>query len=541
MKFIKSLMLSLLCIAAALALPQTRGALAEDARFTESTDSIVEPEAGFYKAFSGYMRRNSDAPVIAEDSFLSYAGEYGIFHLRIDLADFSTNGGGRDAEIDDAALSSLEKTLTSLRSLKKGAIVRFSYNVTGATYTDADGRTRYLENEPPLWLIEKHIAALGGVISKYADVVLGVESGMLGPWGEQHSTALGSSAESNAHTYYAVVQTWLDSTPSSMGITVRRPRYFVYWLNERYGLELTVEDLGTFSCEEYPLAERVGFYDDGYLGSFSDLGTYSDREIETAFVGRQAEHTFFGGEVVADDLTDGMGEYNCVSFLEREAYITHTTYLNIDWNDSIIAEWKKSVYSGEDPLYSGKTSDFVFVGNHLGYRFVLRGAELPSSVTAGTSATFGMRVENVGFAPIIRKPKCEMVFVNGGAKVAVECAVDLTSVAAASDAEWEFGVDIPKQLAAGEWKVYLSVTAQSGGKIRFANPADYYDEDLGNYFGRVIVRAGYRDDNGSSSESASSGSGSSGGKRGCSGNAAGVSFALPLILALAACKRQLTP
>ncbi len=81
---------------------------------------------------------------------------------------------------------------------------------------------------------------------------------------------------------------------------MRRPLYFTYWVNEKYSLDLNVSDLSYFDASEYENAERVGVYNDGYLGSSSDLGTFTDRAAETAFIGRQAERTFYGGELVAD-------------------------------------------------------------------------------------------------------------------------------------------------------------------------------------------------------------------------------------------------
>lgn len=40
----------------------------------------------------------------------------------------------------------------------------------------------------------------------------------------------------------------------------------------------------------------MGLYNDGYMGSNSDLGTFSNREIETNWLHRVTEETYYGGE-----------------------------------------------------------------------------------------------------------------------------------------------------------------------------------------------------------------------------------------------------
>ena len=157
-----------------------------------------------------------------------------------------------------------------------------------------------------------------------------------------------------------------------MGVTVRRPLYFTYWLNKQYLLDLSVDDLVDFDSSKYANATRVGVYNDGYLGSSSDLGTFTNREAEIVFIGNQAQNTYYGGEVVADKNTGSIGEYNSVLYLEKEGFITHTSYLNIDWNyEYVISKWQSNTYKGSDLTYKNKATEFTFVNNRLGYRHLV--------------------------------------------------------------------------------------------------------------------------------------------------------------------------
>lgn len=435
--------------------------------YVETTDEIVNPAAGFYKAFTVKLTRGSNYEPVSEYTINYYSQDFGLYHILFDIADFSANAGGADAEIDASALSVADKLFGYLRKCKKGAIVRFDYNRAG---TQVGGK--YVEAEPSLDLVLKHIENVSTVISKYSDVILGIESGMLGPWGEQHSTTLASSG---ANTYYRLVQTWLDNTPNTMGITVRRPLYFSYWANVKFSLNMSVSDLANFDVSSYSQAERVGMYNDGYLGSSSDLGTFTDRAPETAFIGKQAERTYYGGELVADSQTGLLGEYNSVSYLETEGFVTHTSYLNIDWNYNVFNEYKKRTYNGADELYKGKTSEFTFVKNRLGYRFYLSQSK-DAVIDAQNKVSLSFTIANAGFSRILCPTRSKLVFTDGtNTSDPIDCDVDLSqipsakSVSEAGTKEFELSIDVPAQFANGNCSVYLRFCTEYGAEILLAN------------------------------------------------------------------------
>lgn len=451
---------------------------AQENSFEESSQLLVNPDCGFYKAFAGKLIANSNSSPVDLNKMAENAGAYGLFHLRIGLEDFSANAGARDREIDSSALNGLRSMLDSLRDLKMSAIIRFSYNVNGAE----DSSGNYLENEPSITWIVKHIKSLGAVISEYKDVILGVESGMVGPWGEQHSTALGSHEKSNAGTYHKIVQAWLESTPSEIGVTVRRPLYFTYWLNKQYSLDLSVDDLADFDSGKYSNASRVGVYNDGYLGSSSDLGTFTNRDAEIAFIGNQAQNTYYGGEVVADKKTGTIGEYNAVSYLEKEGFITHTSYLNIDWNyEQVISKWQANTYKGSDLTYKNKTTEFVFVNNRLGYRHLVTSVSAPNRGRAGETVTLILEIENKGFARMFRKPVATVIVKNEVKTESLECELDLTTIDSLDSKTFTLQIPLNEKIK-GESEIYINLQTVYGRNIYFANSAELeFDVELNAY------------------------------------------------------------
>ncbi len=452
--------------------------------YRESTENFINPERGFYQALSVTIPEAGSSAWWSVSTFSVFTRSFGLLHLRLGLENFSAAAGGKDEPISKDALDALGATLDALRTAGGTAIVRFSYNVSGAAENG-----KYLANEPSMELIERHIAQLGAVIKENTDVVAGVETGMLGPWGEQHSTPLASSGE---ETYYRLVEAWLRAVPETRTISVRRPLYYIYWANRKYGKELTQDTLGEETAAEGSDARRVGVYNDGYLGSSSDLGTFKNREAETGWLSRQATHTLYGGEVVADSETGLLGAYNDVDYLEQEAFVTHTSYLNISWNDRVVAAWKKEAYDGKDGAYAGK-SDYDYVAAHLGYRFVLRKSELSEETARGGMLRLKGSVENVGFGNVVNRKIAQILLVSPEHSYVCLVDWDVRKIFSRETKEYDWRFRLPADIPAGNYGVYLKIrdaeekSSSNLRALRFANEGAF-DADLGaNKLGETTI------------------------------------------------------
>ena len=56
-------------------------------------------------------------------------------------------------------------------------------------------------------MMEKHIKQLGSILDKHYHTLIAIEAGMLGPWGEMHTSDIVTD-ENKAKVF----QWWLDST-----------------------------------------------------------------------------------------------------------------------------------------------------------------------------------------------------------------------------------------------------------------------------------------------------------------------------------------
>ncbi len=438
--------------------------LMEDIDYSETLDNIKNPERGFYNTAFLRMMPSGTKPTTSGAN---------LVHLRVNIGDFSSAvNGTEDLELTEDALNALDQTLQNIKSRGGSVIIRFAY----------DGFNGKKDLEPSLDMIYKHISQLKPIFYKNQDVLAYVELGFFGPWGEMHSSKV-----SNTDNVSRAIDLMLDTVPTNIKIGVRTPNYYAKWLGiDRSKLNENITVKGT---DEY----RVGLFNDGYLGSNNDLGTFLNRQIEIAWLQNQATHTFYGGEVVANANPATKPAINTVEYMSEEAFITHTTYLNSEWNGNVINAWKEETYNGSDQLYVGQ-SGYLYIANHLGYRFVLRKSEVTKEVNKNRNLKLNLHIENVGFANLINEKKVTLVLKKGEQTYEIPTEIDATNWNSKEISNVNIEVPLPKDIELGEWNIYLRIS-QNGDMgtdgnykcIQLANK-NIYDETLGaNYVGKFNI------------------------------------------------------
>ena len=90
-----------------------------------------------------------------------------------------------------------------------------------------------------------------------------------------------------------------------------------------------------------------------------------------------------------------------------EGFRTHTSYLNIQWNNNLIDSWKKTPFKQKDfdydPSRDEDLTGFKYINDHLGYRFVLRESWLSDTVGEDHMLRAKLRIQNVGFGNLTWK------------------------------------------------------------------------------------------------------------------------------------------
>lgn len=368
---------------------------------TDAMATLDNFDRGFYTPQVLHLKPSGGMPIEKPSGKL--------LHLRAEISEFSSNamlgvdttGGKRDTvrgvsqDLTEDALNVLQQTFDNIRDFGGRVIVRVCYD---PWYNGRSNVTPAHE-----WVL-KHVKQLAPVLSKNTDVIVALEMGMHGAYGEMHSDT--------SITYDRVaeaVNLMLRNTPPELKILTRTGNYSAKVLGfDNWGVDFHIdgEKFAEIAKAKGDTMYRVGMFNDGYLGTQYDYGTWGAdcktsicREEGVAWLEKYSINTPYGGEALT--TADGYQVINTPEFLAYEGFRTHTSYLNIQWNNNLIDSWKKTPFKQKDfdydPTRVDSLSGFKYINDHLGYRFVLRESWLSDTVGADGIFKAKLRIQNVGF------------------------------------------------------------------------------------------------------------------------------------------------
>ena len=403
--------------------------------------------------------------------------------------------GGADIPLTDAMKSDVRRYLEETRQKGGTLIVRLGY-----TWSDRAGC------EPSDFdMVLGHVKELSQIMADYDDVVVGVEAGVAGPWAEMHSSDYCRPEYMNR-----ILKTYCDNLSPDISILTRTAYYIAAFAGTKSdGL------LEMLPFQDKDL-KRFGMYNDGYLGTWWDYGTWAGewtREKGCRLLKTCDDHPY-GGELayVSREWLDNNRE-RCGNLFDtekwnivRDWYETHLSYLrNIgDRKHSLCAfiagktfDSAKFRFAGMPDLreYDGRDLH-KFMYDHMGYRFVVRDARLPKKLSSGKRSMLAFEVENTGFGKLLLPSRAEMLFVSGEevfASPVDTSKCDISSLAGAEKRRMAAVFVVPDDLKPGSYDLYLrfsaplkdeAVGAVPRRPIRFANADMWNDELKANAFGK---------------------------------------------------------
>ena len=351
--------------------------------FIESKEIIINPDQGFYRPIT---------IKITPDSFPNRTiNPPQIYHLRCDISQFSgkVNSDNKDKKLTDIVLKGLDKYLNTIKSQNKNAIIRFCYSPNFGNATN---------KEPSLTMIKEHIRQLSSILNKHIDTLTAIEAGMLGPWGEMHTSDI-ATEENKA----LVIKYWLENT-KEIPILTRAPKNIFTYFNK------TLDEMERFEIKKDNLGYRLGLFNDCVFSSSSDYGTYSNRIRETNWLSSQNDHLPYGGEVCSVDIMNDLEK--CIP----EMYLLSLSYLNYEYNRDVITEkWGNSFYNsriGNDSLFYN-VNGYDYIYSHMGYRLVIRSIDV--KYKKGGKFEMNINIENVGFGNLYKNKNVDIIYtyING--------------------------------------------------------------------------------------------------------------------------------
>ncbi|MCM1056198.1 MAG: DUF4832 domain-containing protein [Firmicutes bacterium] len=434
---------------------------AESFEFTESARELKNPNRGFYH-MHGYFIKDEvrSFESFQEDLGWRYAkdNKTSLTMIQINLQYFKSR------EISEKGLQSLDNLFRALEEHvdDKHLIIRFLY--------DWDGKN--LQYEPDsLDTILRHIEQVGPWLKEHSDQIFLTQGLFIGSWGEMHSSKfLGTE------NYQALAEALYEATADSTYLSVRMPA--------QWRMITGIGDPSLVDRGDGTLASRLGLFNDGMLGSWSDYGTYGDQTRaehgDFTFWNRQEELAFqdilcrivpIGGEIMNPN------SYNDFENALADMKAMHVTYANRDFDTRVFNKWEKTTVQ-EDGCFNGMDG-LTYMERHLGYRLVLRKAELEYDWKED-GLTAEITLQNVGFAPIYRETQVELVLYDRehGREYSYVCdpTQDIRDLAGGTQSDeqktlrWELSMGGMPQ---GEYEVYFHMSdALSGEIILLGNEQD---------------------------------------------------------------------
>ena len=448
---------------------------------------------------------------------------------------------GKTQALSQYALNYIRGLLQKVREGNGVAFLKFSYDGNGFSYIEPPKYPKLnlteglilgpepgyvTENNPSAmcdvpghenqnW-VEYHIWQLKPIFHEFEDVIMCVKTGMLGPWGEQHSSPMALSEKSAK----MLLDAYLESVPASRKLLTSQ-RLFMSWYNLTYGTNYTFSNIDSMPISQKGSPEsRFGFFDDSYAANYSNSGRFNSPNVRFNFLSWiYKQNTILQGEGgIGDNAFGNMPG----AIIEAQEF--RTTVLNMRHGNYY--RWKNFIYNKEnvtkpvtfpasfneinppytgptkvaifDPVYDGRTG-LEYMRDRLGYRLVLREAKASEWVKKNGVLRFEGKMQNVGFGNVVNRKN---VYVILKAKSGSNSYMVLTNLDARdwltdedlnsradNAAAWRdlnFSINLSEfgRIPAGDYDIYLKIndpkeTSINRRCIRFANKGNVWNVELG--------------------------------------------------------------
>ena len=349
----------------------------ETVAYTASDENFPNPERGFYSSAEVH---SADGKGISQPT-ITAARLQGrtLFLLEFHLTNYV------NCDIADEYLATIRAKFESLREGGVKCILRFCYS------NGMDEKDKPWDATPEQ--VNRHLEQLKPLIQEFHDVIMVVQAGFIGSWGEWYYT---ENFTDNA-SRRALVDALLEAVPENRQIELRTPAYKM----KLYGFNLA--DTLTLAEAHQPTAKaRLAGHNDCYLSSANDVGTFNGPS-ERKYWGAETLYTIMGGE--SCELTqychcEGTDKYNGAL---KDLAVYHFTYLNLGYHQSVIKRWKDE-------------GCFEEIRNRLGYRFVLEEGKFTKKPEAGKPFEVKLTLRNDGFSPVQNPRDAELVLADASGK-----------------------------------------------------------------------------------------------------------------------------
>ena len=403
---------------------------------TETAQEFKNPARGWYRIYTYMANQSPDFShvVWGEDCPDTMA----LIIINI--------GAYKECAIEPGALDNIRSVLAFFAQKQFDIILRVTY--------DHEGKA--LEREPFFFKqVQEHMYQIAPMVKEFSDNIFVYQGMLVGNWGEMHTSRFLDPLK--LKELWGILQT---KGSDEVFYAVRKP---AQW-------RMLHPDC---CCKKQFDCDRMGLFDDAILGSESHLGTFGTvgkssagwedlwaREDELAFEEMLCRKVPNGGEAIYGELYAKPEEQATISSVMRSM---HITYLNRDYDKKVLNLWKQWKCTEQGP-WMGK-SFFDYVGNHLGYRFLVKDVDVKLTSRKERMFEVSITIENVGFANLYQETELFFEWVYGnGERYLKKLDFDLRSINSGTASVVRF------KIPASDCELYLFARRKKDSrKIIFAN------------------------------------------------------------------------
>ncbi len=329
------------------------------ASFTESNAGFTNPERGWWVFLSENFINVADSDIVwVQTTYPEAALGYAV--VRLD--------NYRNQTLPQSFLDGITAAFAKVRARGMKVVLRFAYNYPGSEASP-------VVDDAPLARVLEHIGQIAPIVQANSDVVFVWQAGFIGMWGEGHSSTNGLDSPANKAT---IRDALLNVLPSNRFLMWRYPPDQITW-DATPG-----EETDAFGASR---KARIGMYNDCFMSSDTDVGTYDDnptiRAQQRGYVAARSAIVPFGGET-CNAAAAAQQRRSCSAILGEGAQF-HMSYLNRTYYDAFHTQWQTE-------------GCFDDVSRKLGYRWVLTKSNVPLTLVRGRTASASISIKNVGWA-----------------------------------------------------------------------------------------------------------------------------------------------
>ncbi|CAF1093632.1 unnamed protein product [Adineta steineri] len=426
------------------------------------TKAFVSSQALFANPERGWITHRFSNDLYGINSLRSSAEKLSLVLIKIDISAYKNS-----SHIGQTKLNEIRIALNSCRQQGLKVIMRSAYAWDSV-----------LAPEPKnIETVKTHIMDMKPIYYEYEDIIVAVEMGMFGPWGEMHSSYFSTI---NTQFYYpikttALIQvhtTYMDALPITRSVLVRTP----YYIRQIFSSDKPIEPV---EASNNTAKARTGYHNDAYLASSDDAGTFSygwSRAKELAYINQMTRYAFFGGESFGTPNS----KYNNAQNAMLESKQQHMTYLHRDYYTPIYNAWGTSV-----------KEDFT---RKLGYRFELKTLSYSKEVAPGGILAFSLKVQNTGFSAMHLTRPVVLILDNGKTGTA---RIRYQTILTVDPRSWTPEVNstsidrklrIPANIIQGVWQLLLTLpdsNTRLQSDVRYT--VQFANENIWNTDGTLVL------------------------------------------------------